>query len=84
MAAIRVGDKFKLTGKFLKFTGQQTGSAGQSKWTAVECGCGLCKLGDFVAGDERRDDALPDESPWRHFNRANVYRVGTLDVRNDP
>jgi hypothetical protein len=84
-APINVGDKIKLTGKFLAFTGQLTGSEGQSTWIVVACECELCKSGDFVATNERSIYAdEPDMSQWRHFNRANVFKSGTLDARNCP
>lgn len=84
-APINVGDKIKLTGKFLASTGQRTGPEGLSTWIVVACDCGLCKSGDFVATNERSIYAdEPDMSPHRHFNRGNVFKAGTLDARNCP
>ncbi len=84
-APIVVGDKIKLTGKFLASTGQRTGPEGLSTWIVVACECGLCKTGDFVATNEPAqlypDETLPRQ---RHFHRGNVFKAGTLDARNCP
>ena len=80
MQKLQVGDRVKLTGKFLKNTGQRTGGEGQSVWTVVECSCKLCARGEFVAVNET---SFYGEGA-RHFNAANLYKKGTLTVRNDP
>jgi hypothetical protein len=72
------GTQFKLTGKFLRDTGQHTGAAGQSIWTVVKCGCSLCHSGTYVASNE---ESYSGEGQ-RHFALANVYTYGTLDHRN--
>ena len=100
---INIGDRFKLTGRFLRSTGQMTGSAGLDTWDRTECLCGMCASGRFVASNERMscdtcdstgqvraelvhatcNEPCPDcEGIMRHFNVANVYKVGSLDVRN--
>jgi hypothetical protein len=91
-----VGSKVKLSGKFLKSTGQGRGSAGLSVWTVVACPCTLCKSGRFVATDEQHTPAeiarlwTPAEMaemPYlaaRHFNRENLVIVGQVDHRNCP
>ncbi len=79
-AAMTSGTRIKFTGKFLKNTGQQLGGEGQSIWTVVECDCGLCKTGDFVATNEKNYD----DSGQRHIAKGNVYVYGTLDSRNSP
>lgn len=76
-APINVGDRFRFTGRFLRSTGQMTGSAGMSTWMRIQHDCGLCKRGEHIAGDEFNEFGDP-----RHFALANVYRVGSLDVRN--
>ncbi len=93
-AKISVGDRIKLTGKFLRSTGQFTGPEGLSKWTVRACECDLCAGGDFVCTDQKathvpgmytaEELATYPSLAWRHINRANVYRVGTLDSRNSP
>lgn len=70
------GTKVRLTGAFLKSTGQVAGGEGSSVWTLVPCSCDLCarnneKLGYFVAVNEPRYDS---EGP-RHFNAANLEAV---------
>ena len=65
----KVGDKVRLTGKFLRNTGQVAGGEGQSRWKVVDHGyCSLC-MRDFVAVDERSYD---NPSFPRHFAVANL------------
>jgi hypothetical protein len=80
--ALAIGDQVKLTGQFLKTTGQKRGGEGGKKWTVVACDCGLCASRDYIAVDEKSSFAMPDEPQQRHLNAGNVYRVGTLDSRN--
>lgn len=84
------GTRVRLTGIFLRNTGQIAGGEGQSRWNIVECHCGLCTVrGDgfaFVAVDEPHEaqsdpkgyeDLLPEDRPkWRHINVANLEVVG--------
>ena len=65
------GTQVRLTGEFLRNTGQHTGPEGLGRWTVQACCCGLCTSGRFVAVDEHvhGDDAL------RHFNIANLEKV---------
>ena len=80
MKKLRPGDIVKLTGQFLRSTGQQTGSEGASRWTVIEhASCRSCKTGVVVAVNEPSYD---DPSRPRHIASANLYRVGTLDIRN--
>lgn len=84
---INVGDRFRLTGKFLRSTGQTRGSAGLSVWTRVACSCLMCARGEWIASNEAGSaevypDLPPEEIPPRHFAIANVCRVGTVDARN--
>ena len=69
------GTLVKLTGDFLRNTGQQASSEGKRRWTVLECTCGLCRSGRHVAVDQR----LPPEmqaGEWRHFAFANLQPVG--------
>jgi len=81
------GTKVRLTGKFLKNTGQQRGDEGVREFTVVECGCASCKLagdGGTVAVDERRgtydlpgyytdaEKAAHPELVHRHILRVNL------------
>jgi len=71
-----VGDRIKLTADYLRSTGQLVGGEGRNIWTVVSCDCQLCQR-DFVAVNEPtmfRDEV---DGP-RHFNVANIQRVGEL------
>ena len=89
----RVGDKIKLTGRFLQNTGQTAGGQGQQVWEVK----GLRKVGRnvYVITNEPKPDAdeqytaaeLYDDPMLRYKSilAANVYRVGQLDIDNaDP
>jgi hypothetical protein len=86
MAKLQIGDRVKLTGKFLKNTGQRTGSAGLSEWTIV----GFWSEGRMALVNEPADqtgyeDLAPEERPkWRSIAVANLYKVGTLTTENCP
>lgn len=84
---IKVGDKVKLTGKFLKSTGQQAGSQGLSTWivTAIERDWAvtnqeLSSLEMFTAEELAADPSLK----FRRIALANLYKVGELTVDNCP
>ncbi len=78
---MKPGTKVRLSGVFLRNTGQMTGGEGLSKWTVVECDCSLCASGRFVAVDEPGGATL---SGHRHFAEANLVQVGVPSIRNDP
>lgn len=91
LSAVKPGDKIRLTGKFLKNTGQRTGREGRKSWIVVACDCDLCATGGFVYTDELSEHGTPgspyydaEMRPNRHIAKANVFKVGTADVRNDP
>lgn len=75
-----VGTKVRLTGIFLKNTGQQRGGEGASVWTVVG------NEGNFVLVNEPHSEEyrkqmwgdLPEaERPkWRAINRSNLQIVG--------
>lgn len=86
---IKVGDKVKLTGKFLKSTGQFAGSAGLSTWevTAIEGSFAVTNqelssesLNMFSAEELAADPTLK----FRRIAVANLYKVGELTVNNCP
>lgn len=84
------GTKVKLTGTFLKNTGQRTGGAGLSKWAIVACDCDLCRDGNFVAVNEKAldygqwNDIPKDQRPkWRHFNHNNLMVIGAKPRAKD-
>jgi hypothetical protein len=95
---LQVGDRVKLTGEFLRNTGQYVGSEGLSEWVITECHCDLCDTDRFVATNQNantfelihraaldkaiRESGSGRESLMRHFHAGNLYRVGTLDSRN--
>lgn len=77
------GDRVRLTGEFLRNTGQLVGGEGHSRWIVLACDCGLCKTGDFVCTNQRRSSAdmftaeeiAGDPSlGWRHINVGNLER----------
>lgn len=89
-----VGTRIRLTGKFLRSTGQLTGGEGRSVWVVRECPCDMCKR-DWVATNQERKGAELDywtadelaampHLRWRHFNLHNVCAVGEVTVRNCP
>lgn len=57
------GDKVKLTGKFLRNTGQFAGGEGQSVWTVRGCDCAECAKTkritgmDLVVTDQEKTEA---------------------------
>ena len=65
------GTRVRLTGKFLRNTGQHTGSEGQSRWTVTGCACGLCKNGRHVATDEP-GYYFSEDGLMRHFDYTNL------------
>ena len=82
------GTKVRLTGIFLRNTGQRVGGEGPQRWLTVACDCPSCKSGDFVAVNEPHlcqtdprgyEDIPPEERPkWRHFNAANLEVDGKI------
>lgn len=87
--------KVRLTGYFLKCTGQQAGGEGQNVWTVVECGCSLCKSGRYCATNEPRQldgpdgkplytkEELAEISPHRHIALFNLQAVGGKPKASD-
>ena len=86
MSKIQVGDKVKLTGKFLKNTGQRTGSAGLSTWVVT----GIDGRWAITDQENTLDMFTPEElaaDPTLKFRRiavSNLYKVGTLTTENCP
>jgi hypothetical protein len=88
---LKIGDRVKLTGKFLKNTGQRTGSSGLSEWIIVGFWPGM---DHFALVNEPHtcqsdptgyEDLAPEDRPkWRSIAVANLYRVGTLTPDNCP
>jgi len=87
------GTKVRLTGVFLKNTGQQAGSEGTSTWLTEACKCVMCQT-NCVAVNEPHSAALdktgyedvPDEirlKMRRHFNLANLEIVGAPPKAED-
>ena len=79
--ALQVGDKVRLTGKYLKSTGQQRGGEGQSVWLITALS------GPFVVTNERLRptnverlwtpaELEADPSLWfRRFHPGNLQKV---------
>lgn len=87
-----VGTVVRLTGAFLRSTGQIAGGEGQSRWKTVDCPCRNCsddawsRGGALVAVNEPHscqedprgyEDIPPEKRPkWRHINAANLEAMG--------
>ena len=79
-----IGDKVRLTGAFLRSTGQYVGQEAHNRWTVqAHPGCKLCADGRFILTDELRqdDDMFTAEElaanpllKYRHVNASNVER----------
>jgi hypothetical protein len=67
---LKPGTRIKLTSKFLRSTGQQTGPEGLSRWTVQPCDCSLCRRGGHVATDEAGLYGGP-----RHLAISNIQKV---------
>jgi hypothetical protein len=91
MSAFRdfqVGAKVRLSGKFLRATGQVTGSEGSKTWTIR----GICQGGAWAIVDEpsMTNYFTPEELEadptlkWRRIAVANLVIVGQRDSRNSP
>lgn len=65
------GTRVRFTGEFLRNSGQIKGGEGQSRWTVVECTCGLCMVGTYVAVNQPSHD---DPSQQRHINFFNLEK----------
>jgi hypothetical protein len=94
------GTTVAYTGKFLRSTGQMTGSAGLDKFVVQECRCLHCKAKTHVAVNQLDPWTNPHEpgydaefaqalkaevgNTWLHINTGNLYVVGQLDPRNSP
>lgn len=69
------GDVVRLTGEFLRNTGQQRGGEGADRFLVVEhSNCGLCASGRFVAVNMTSFET-PDGPMPRHFNIANLEKA---------
>lgn len=80
-----VGDRVRLTGAFLRSTGQIAGGEGRNVWTVqAHPGCRMCAGGDFVLTNQERstpEEFTPEEYAadpllkYRHLNAANLQRA---------
>jgi hypothetical protein len=68
------GERVRLSGDFLRATGQYAGKSGLSRWTVVPCSCGLCTSspGQYVAVDEK-SGTFPDEP--MHVHVGNLEKI---------
>lgn len=87
MTDLKPGDRVRLSGKFLRSTGQSVGGEGQKIWTVKALS------GGFVVVDE---ELGPYDLKWfteaelaadpllrfRHFAPGNLVRVGTPSHRD--
>lgn len=58
----------RLTGKYLRSTGQQRGQEGTKRFELQECTCELCASGSFVATTEPSYDG----ECFRHLAKGNI------------
>jgi len=75
-----VGSKVKLTGKFLRSTGQVTGHAGMDRWIVQACECRNCKEGTWVCTNEPGlTDLYTTEEiaaePWLSWRHIAVFNL---------
>lgn len=79
-----IGQRVRLTGAFLRSTGQIAGGEGQSVWTVQACKCGLCADGRFVLTDAVRENdgmftaeeiAAEPHLKYRHINAGNLEKA---------
>jgi len=70
----------RLTGVFLRDTGQIAGGEGQNVWQVAECSCSLCSEWEgpnampLVAVNERGGG--PRQVAWRHIAAVNLEVLG--------
>jgi len=92
LARPAVGTVVRLTGVFLRNTGQIAGGEGQARWTVVACDCRACddwtaaEAAPLVAVNEPHacqsdprgyEDIAPEDRPkWRHIAACNLETVG--------
>lgn len=86
----QVGSKVRLTGKFLKNTGQHRSPEARSTWTIT----GITSNGWAITNERLSDESLKmftaeelaaDPSlAFRRIALANLHIVGQADSRNDP
>jgi hypothetical protein len=83
---ITSGTPVRLTGSYLRSTGQVTGGEGSSRWKlegSCSCGCiARAEPGSIIAVNEPADpmwftaEELAASPRWRHINAANLQVVG--------
>jgi hypothetical protein len=84
------GTKVKLSGQYLRNTGQTKGGEGALRLIVRECDCAFCKRGTHVATDQESLYSSPEEIQadprlrWRHIAKEALTIVGQLDLRNCP
>lgn len=67
-----IGDHVRLTGEFLRNTGQYSGRETLSVWIVRACDCELCKRGDFVCTNE---GSSFEGIEFRHIRIENLERA---------
>ena len=73
---LKPGDRVRLTGEFLRDTGQYAGPEGLARWKVMGCDCGMCVHGwshqhQFVAVNEPHQD---NSKRWRHIATLNLEK----------
>jgi hypothetical protein len=78
---IEVGDRVRLTSKFLKNTGQQRGSEGVSRWTVLALSDSFAVVDQKTGTGKSGYEDLSDEEffalklDYRRINVGNLERV---------
>jgi hypothetical protein len=81
-----VGSKVRLTGSFLRSTGQFAGPEGQARWIVQACACRMCATGRFIRTDQQKSaESLRDYTAeelasepalyFRHIASANLEKA---------
>lgn len=87
MTDLKPGDRVRLSGKFLRSTGQSVGGEGQRIWTVKGISGGFVVVDEelssaalkwFTAEELAADPLLR----FRHFAPGNLVRVGTPSHRD--
>jgi hypothetical protein len=73
------GTRVRLTGQFLRNTGQMAGGEGGKVWVVQECSCGLCQSGRFVSVDEPAWVDPGEDYRLRHIAHLNLEDVDRLE-----
>lgn len=69
-----------MTGKFLRSTGQYTGTEGTRHWVVQKCDCELCATGGFVATDQPAQSGYFTEDEVREQPSLAMRHINTFNL----